>query len=75
MLADVKKPEKDEWGTGLEAMQSALQLEKNVNTALLELHSIAVKHNDPQVQLFGVRSYSFCRILELSSSFCMEFDG
>ncbi|XP_075939208.1 ferritin, spleen middle subunit-like [Anarhichas minor] len=28
-LQDLKKPERDEWGSGLEAMQCALQLEKN----------------------------------------------
>lgn len=49
VLADVKKPDRDEWGSGLEAMQAALQLEKNVNTALLEVHSIANKHGDPQM--------------------------
>ena len=47
---DVKKVEKDEWATELDAMQAALQLEKNVNSALLELHSIASKHNDAHVQ-------------------------
>ncbi|OWA52856.1 Soma ferritin [Hypsibius exemplaris] len=52
VLADVKKPEKDEWGTGLEAMQSALTLEKNVNQALLDLHAIAAKHNDSQLTDF-----------------------
>jgi ferritin heavy chain len=49
VLADVKKPDRDEWGTGLEAMTSALQLEKSVNTALLDVHSIASKHGDPQM--------------------------
>ena len=28
---DIKKPARDEWGTGLEAMQAALELEKTVN--------------------------------------------
>ena len=31
ILNDIKKPAKDEWGTGLEAMQTALELEKTVN--------------------------------------------
>lgn len=52
VLADVKKPEKDEWGTGLDAMSAALQLEKNVNQALLELNGIADKHNDAQMADF-----------------------
>lgn len=50
MLSDVKKPEKDEWGSGLEAMEAALQLEKNVNQHLIDLNAIAAKHNDYQMQ-------------------------
>jgi len=48
-LQDIKKPELDEWSSGLEAMQSALQLEKNVNQALLELHKLAADHTDPHL--------------------------
>ncbi|XP_062263552.1 ferritin, middle subunit isoform X1 [Platichthys flesus] len=48
-LQDVKKPARDEWGSGLEAMQCALQLEKSVNQALLDLHKLASKHNDPHL--------------------------
>jgi len=46
VLKDIQKPLKDEWGTTLEAMQAALELEKAVNTSLLELHAIAGKHED-----------------------------
>ncbi|XP_045927601.1 ferritin, middle subunit isoform X2 [Micropterus dolomieu] len=49
VLQDVKKPERDEWGSGLEAMQCALQLEKKVNQALLDLHKLASDHVDPHV--------------------------
>lgn len=49
VLQDIKKPDRDEWGTGLEAMQTALALEKNVNQSLLQLHEVASKHNDPQM--------------------------
>ncbi|XP_042071646.1 ferritin, middle subunit [Haplochromis burtoni] len=49
LLNSVKKPERDEWGSGLEAMQCALQLEKNVNQALLDLHKLASQHNDPHL--------------------------
>lgn len=45
----LQKPERDEWGTGLEACQAALDLEKHVNQALLDLHKVADTHNDPQV--------------------------
>uniref|UniRef100_A0A8C6KIW0 Ferritin n=1 Tax=Nothobranchius furzeri TaxID=105023 RepID=A0A8C6KIW0_NOTFU len=48
-LQDVKKPERDEWGSGLEAMQCALQLEKTVNQALLDLHKLASGHVDPHL--------------------------
>ncbi|XP_012673567.1 ferritin, middle subunit [Clupea harengus] len=48
-LQDVKKPERDEWGSGLEAMVCALQLEKNVNQALLDLHKIANEKVDPHL--------------------------
>ena len=30
LLKDIKKPEKEEWGSGLDAMKSALELEKQV---------------------------------------------
>ncbi|XP_016403866.1 ferritin, heavy subunit-like [Sinocyclocheilus rhinocerous] len=48
-LQDVKKPEKDEWGSGVEALECALQLEKSVNHSLLELHKLASQHNDPHM--------------------------
>ncbi|KAG8433985.1 hypothetical protein GDO86_012371 [Hymenochirus boettgeri] len=41
VLQDVKKPERDEWSNTMEAMQAALQLEKTVNQALLDLHKLA----------------------------------
>ena len=44
-----QKPERDEWGSGLEAMQIALSLEKNVNKALLDLHKLGDNHGDSQV--------------------------
>uniref|UniRef100_A0A8C7IPX8 Ferritin n=1 Tax=Oncorhynchus kisutch TaxID=8019 RepID=A0A8C7IPX8_ONCKI len=50
LLQDIKKPERDEWGNGLEAMQCALQLEKNVNQALLDLHKIASDKVDPHME-------------------------
>jgi len=48
VLQDIKKPDRDEWGTGLEAMQTALALEKVVNQALLDLHKVGDEHGDPQ---------------------------
>jgi ferritin heavy chain len=49
---DIGKPEKDAWGTGLEAMESALALEKSVNQSLLDLHKVAADHQDPQLTNF-----------------------
>ena len=51
ILNDIKKPAKDEWGSGLEAMQAALELERSVNQALLDLHKIADANQDFQVRL------------------------
>lgn len=52
VLQDIAKPVRDSWGTGLEAMQTALELEKNVNQSLLDLHKVATAHNDPQMTDF-----------------------
>jgi ferritin heavy chain len=40
------KPAMDEWGSGLNAIESALQLEKTVNQSLLDLHKVAGEQND-----------------------------
>jgi len=45
----LQKPVKDSWGSGLEAMQTALSLEKEVNQCILDLHQLASSHNDPHV--------------------------
>lgn len=48
-LNDIKKPAKDDWGGPLDAMEAALQLERDVNQALLDLHATADKNGDYQV--------------------------
>jgi len=48
-LQDIQKPGRDEWGSGLEAMQGALDLEMKVNQALLDLHKLATEHGDPHL--------------------------
>ena len=50
LLSVSQKPDRDEWGTGLDAMQVALQLEKTVNQSLLDLHKVADGHGDAQVK-------------------------
>lgn len=48
VFQNITKPEREEWGSGLDAMQAALALEKNVNQALLDLHKLAENHGDSQ---------------------------
>lgn len=43
----VQKPCEDRWGTGLDAMEDALKLERYVYQSLLDLHNTS--DNDPQV--------------------------
>jgi len=45
----VQKPEKESWGSGLDAMQSALAMEKTVNQCLLDLHKVAETNADAHV--------------------------
>ncbi|WAR09243.1 FRIS-like protein [Mya arenaria] len=49
VLKPIDKPSKDEWGSGLDAMKDALQLEKDVNQSLLDLHKIASDNGDAQM--------------------------
>ena len=46
VLEAIPQPLKNEWGTGLEAFYAALELEKEVNAALIVLHTECDKHND-----------------------------
>ena len=48
-LKDIRKPAKDAWGSGLEAMKTALKLEQSVKQTLLDLHLLADKHKDSEV--------------------------
>lgn len=50
----LQKPERDEWGSGTEALECALQLEKTVNQSLLDLHRMCSDHNDPHVRILVV---------------------
>jgi ferritin heavy chain len=51
VLQDIKKPARQDWGANgaLESLEAALELEKTVNQALLDLHKLASKHVDPQL--------------------------
>ncbi|KAF7987531.1 hypothetical protein HCN44_003293 [Aphidius gifuensis] len=52
VFKDVKAPEQTTWATAKEAMSAALDLEKIVNTSLLELHGLASTHNDAHFEDF-----------------------
>jgi len=41
VLKDIPRPENDEWGTPLDAMKKALELEKTVNQSIIDLHGLA----------------------------------
>ncbi|KAF7636445.1 Tr-type G domain-containing protein [Meloidogyne graminicola] len=49
ILQNIQKPEKDDWGSAIDAFETALALEKFNNQALLELHSLSSQNNDPQM--------------------------
>ena len=49
-LEHIKAPTKLDWKSGLEAMEEALELEKQVNDIIIEMHGVAQKHGDPQVR-------------------------
>ena len=48
-LSDIKCPAVEDWGSGLEAMEEALALEKKVNQSLLDMHAVAAARNDSQM--------------------------
>lgn len=48
-MQDVSKPAQDEWGTPLEAIEAALELEKTVNQSILDIHDVASTRSDPHL--------------------------
>ena len=52
VLQNVNKPSLDDWGSGIDAMQAALHLEKTVNQSLLDLHKLASTQGDAQFSDF-----------------------
>ncbi|KAH0507944.1 Ferritin light chain [Microtus ochrogaster] len=47
LFQDMQKPSQDEWGKTQEAMEAAWALEKNLDQALLDPHSLGSAHIDP----------------------------
>lgn len=52
VLQDIKKPEKDDWGSALDAMEYALELEKGHYKGLMKCHEIAEKNGDKEMMSF-----------------------
>merc|ERR1711964_321569 len=46
VFQDIAKPSSMEWGTPLEAMEAALELEKTVNQSLLDLQKVSDSRGD-----------------------------
>merc|ERR1712080_490127 len=49
VFQDIAKPTPAEWGSPLEAVMAALELEKKVNQTLLDLHAVVGKRNGPHL--------------------------
>ncbi|XP_070318062.1 ferritin heavy chain-like [Odocoileus virginianus] len=54
---DIRKPESQEWESGLQAMQDTLHLEKCVNQSLLDLHQLATESCDADLCHFLETGY------------------
>jgi len=52
VLQDVSKPSSMEWGSAMEAVKAALEMEKGINKCLLSMHSMADTKKDPHLTNF-----------------------
>ena len=52
VLQDIKKPESDRWGTGLEACDAALEMARKVKYSLLDLRRLAKDKGDRHMMDF-----------------------
>ena len=48
----IPAPSRDGWVSAMNILETSLQMEKEVNQSLLNLHTIAERCNDPQLQDF-----------------------
>ena len=54
LFQDVQKPSQDEWGKTQDAMEAAINMEKNLNQALLDLHALGLcPRRPPPLRLPG----------------------
>merc|ERR1711860_18509 len=49
IFKDISKPNQDTWGSAIEAIDVAINLEKKVNESLLNLHKLAEDKSDPHL--------------------------
>lgn len=70
VLQVIQKPERDEWGTGLDAMMVALSIEKRTNQALLELTATASRHGDPELADFIASDYLHEQVAAIKGICC-----
>uniref|UniRef100_A0A673V5S9 Ferritin n=1 Tax=Suricata suricatta TaxID=37032 RepID=A0A673V5S9_SURSU len=49
---DIRKPDYDDWESGLKALECAFHLEKTLNQSLLALHRVATEKKDPHLCSF-----------------------
>merc|ERR1712098_962312 len=52
VFLEIAKPNNDEWGCALEAVEASLELERTVNESLLNMHKMADSHGDSQMTDF-----------------------
>jgi len=52
VFREIAKPTSDEWGTGMDAIEASLQLERDVNESLLTLHKATDTKSDAQLTDF-----------------------
>ena len=63
VIVDMKKPAKDEWGSALDGMKDALELECTVNRSLLDLHKISDACGDFQVCFVVFLFFLLCSVV------------
>ncbi|XP_072048063.1 soma ferritin-like [Amphiura filiformis] len=51
-LQDIKKPDKDDWGAGLDSMKTALDLERNSQDSYTALNDLAESNGDSHMSDF-----------------------
>jgi ferritin heavy chain len=56
-LEPIQPPKKFDYKTGVEAMRAALELEREVNKSLLNIHKVASQHNDAHLTDFLEEEY------------------